>query len=156
MKDESGQQAGILSVELSGGELELLLFAIEGCPDERSNSGDPSCEDDCPMISSFDSMPGPSPMQAGKRLARHLSEHLRDGWIQCGLLDAGGSSTGVAPDSKTVMLVNEKLRGWCCSVGLDEEDRRSLLAAIESLPRGAWFSMPITLWRLRRKLSKAR
>ena len=50
---------------------------------------------------------------------------------------------------------NAQLQQWSCAVKLGEADKMMLSAAVARLPRAAWFTMPRTLWRLRKKLKSS-
>ena len=141
-------------------ELNLLVFALEGCPDASQPPEPPSCEDSCPAISNLQDVFGGGAVPTEKRLASHLSSHLREGMVECGLLDlarpdGAGFLASVNTDNPQVKTVNERLRRWRCEISLDDSEVRILREAIGRLPRTAWVSMPRFLWRLRKKL-KAR
>jgi hypothetical protein len=149
------------TIEFSHDELSLILFALEGCPDAGSAPEAPSCEDSCPVISNIDEMFSINQVAPEQRLARHLSNHLREGLVECGMLEFAGSGvTGSVEqlsqsDDPRIRLLQERLRRWSCEIQLDTTEVRVLFEALYRLPRAAWLSMPRLLWRLRRKLKRA-
>jgi hypothetical protein len=154
--------AGDRRTEFSHDELSLLVFVLEGCPDDGAVAAVPSCKEACPVISNIDEAFGGGAVASEKILARHLSNHLREGLIECGLLElaepggVGFSQALSHADSATVQRVNARLRQWRCEIKLDCEQLGILSDAVRRLPRSAWLTMPRTLWRLRRKLNSAR
>lgn len=142
---ETEEKKGTISV--SHQELSFLLYALE-----REIHGDAvltpnstsSCEEDCPIVESLNRYDSPPE----KRLARHLSDHLRAGWIECGLLDLRETQQ----DDGRVLQVNQRLKAWNCEMVIDGADRNALKTALSRLPRSVWLTMPRTLWRLKRKL----
>jgi hypothetical protein len=145
--------------EFSHQELTLMLFALEGR--EALPSEPPSCEQACPVVEDLDELFGGGPLPHEKRLARHLTNHLREGLIECGMFEligargAGESQQLSSEDRVRLERANERLNAWQCEIKLDPEDRGLLRESLASLPRSAWIAMPRTLWRLRKKL-KAR
>ena len=147
-------------VEFSHQELSLMLFALEG-QSAHGSPGEPSCEEACPIADHIEEMFGSSPLPPEKQLARHLNNHVREALIESGVLEL---MDGFKPDAARTLDIenqakiqqaNERLKHWSCKIKLDEPDKKALSEAVSRLPRAAWFTMPRTLWRLRKKL-KAR
>lgn len=144
--------------EFSHQELTLLMFALEGvnAPAERG-PGEPSCEEACPVVENLEQALGGRGLPPEKNLARHINNHLREGMLECGMLDLLGKGAGDAPseeDRAKMIEVGERLKNWTCSIRLEEAERLMLLDAFSRLPRSAWVSMPRAMWRLRKKLKK--
>jgi len=146
------------SIEFSHRELTLALFALQGgepadAPDAPCSPGD----DACPIVENIADL-FEHTLPDDRRLSRHLDKHLRQSWIECGLLnlreDHGPGGADLAPPEKAseMLALNQRLREWKCEVQLEDADRRDLFRALSRLPRSAWITMPRTLWRLRRKL----
>jgi hypothetical protein len=148
-------------VEFSHQELSLMLFALEGEPVAGAATGDPSCEEACPITDHLEEMFGLSSLPPEKQLARHLNNHMREALIESGMLelmagfkpDAAQAFTG--EDQLKIQHANERLNRWSCEIKLENTDKKMLSEAVSRLPRSAWLTMPRTLWRLRKKL-KAR
>jgi hypothetical protein len=143
--------------EFSHQELCLLMFALEGGTPGEGGPGEPSCEEACPLVENLEQALGGRRLPPEKHLAQHLNNHLREGMLECGMLDFVGQGAGPAPpeEEKAKMLeVGERLKSWTCSIKLEEAERRLLLDAFSRLPRSAWLSMPRQMWRLRKKLRK--
>ncbi|HEU4389770.1 MAG TPA: hypothetical protein VFV34_18335 [Blastocatellia bacterium] len=140
-------------------ELNLLVFTLEGCPDPGRTREAPSCEDSCPAIPNLETLFAGEQVSPEERLAHHLTNHLREGMVECGMLDLAmpaGSLEGVDGDNPQVGAVNERLRQWSCEISLNDSEIRVLTDALGRLPRSAWLSMPRFLWRLRKRLKRAR
>jgi hypothetical protein len=148
-------------IKLSYQELSLLLFALEG-DDQLQTTGPqpPTCEEACPVIEKFKEIG--SALTPKKQLARHLSDHLREGLIECGVFELmntiGPDRAGTLSTQERLKLrqANKRLSKWCCQIRLSQADKQTLYDAISRLPYAAWFAMPRTLWRLRKKLKKGR
>jgi hypothetical protein len=148
--------------EFTHQELTLLLFALDGgAARAASFSESPSCEESCPVVEELDDLFGGGALPPEKRLARHLSNHLREGLIECGMFEligargTAGSQQLSSEDRAKMQRANERLRVWQCEIKLDAADLGLLRESLASLPRSAWIAMPRTMWRLRKKL-KAR
>jgi hypothetical protein len=147
--------------EFSHKELTLLLFALDGAGgSDGDRQSPPSCEESCPVVENIEELFSADTLPADKRLARHLGNHLREALIECGMFELMGAAgqplrATSAEERALIEQVNERLRAWRCEIKLSESDRRMLYESIARLPRSAWFGMPGTLWRLRKKL-KAR
>lgn len=139
------------TISVSHRELSLLLYALDrdihGDPATPSTSA-PSCEEDCPIVESFASRDFPPE----KRLAGHLNGHLREAWIECGLLGLREADQ----DRARLDEVSRRLEIWSCDLVIDDSERRMLRSALSRLPRSAWLTMPRTLWRLRKKVKGSR
>ncbi len=137
-----------------------MLFALEGGPPPEHSEA-PSCEESCPVVEDLEDLFGGDGLPHDKKLARHLSNHLREGLIECGLFElmaTVGEGLGQALSAEgqaKLQQANHRLKDWRCEINLDSEDRRLLSESMSKLPRAAWINMPRTLWRLRKKL-KAR
>ena len=145
--------------EFSHQELSLLLFVLEGgARPGPEYSESPSCEEVCPVVEDLEEMLGEGALPPDKKLARHLSNHLREGLIECGMFElmatagAGLARSLSVEDQAKLHRANERLKVWRCEIKLDSADRQLLRDGISRLPRSAWFAMPRTLWRLRKKL----
>ena len=147
------------TVEFSHQELTLAVFALEG--GEPAPSADDACspEDDaCPIVERIGDL-FEHTLPSEKRLARHLDKHLRQSWVECGLLEAmGGHIPGEAgpPSIENASELNRRLREWSCEIQLEDAERLDLTNALSRLPRSAWISMPRTLWRLKKKLKSTK
>jgi hypothetical protein len=147
------------TLEFSHQELSLMLFALEGEP--AAVTGDPSCEEACPITDHLEEMFGLSSLPPEKQLARHLNNHMREALIESGMLEL---MAGFKPDAAhaftdedqlNIQRANERLNHWSCEIKLEITDKKMLSQAVSRLPRTAWLTMPRTMWRLRKKL-KAR
>jgi hypothetical protein len=148
-------------VEFSHQELSLMLFALEGEPVAAAATGDPSCEEACPITDHLEEMFGLSSLPPEKQLARHLNNHMREALIESGMLELmagfkpGAAQAFTGEDQLKIRRANERLNRWSCEIKLETTDKKMLSEAVSRLPRSAWLAMPRTLWRLRKKL-KAR
>ena len=151
-----------MTINLSHRELSLALFALEGSV-LPANVEDPCSPDEhaCPVADSLEEMFGARNLTPKKRLARHLTQHLQQGWLECGLMNMrktdheqlGTSNERIAREQELYATrMAENIRKWSCEIELDSEEQRLLSEAIGRLPRSAWLSMPRTMWRLRRKV----
>ncbi|HKV41581.1 MAG TPA: hypothetical protein VJX67_20420 [Blastocatellia bacterium] len=146
-----------MHVEFTHQELSLLLFALDGgeLPRTVTDPCDPK-EAACPVVESLEEVFGARNLAPEKKLARHLGQHLRQGWVDCGLLHMIPAEETADPRENNqipnVMSLNSKLKDWRCEVTLDSQEHDILSGAILRLPRTAWMSMPLMMWRLRRKL----
>jgi hypothetical protein len=153
-----------VTITLSHRELSLALFALEG-GNLRAPVDDPCSPDEhaCPVADSLEEMFGARSMSPEKKLARHLTQHLQQGWLECGLMSMGpaggmppGQMTAIEQSPREQQLsarrMADNMKKWSCEIELDGEERRLLSEAIGRLPRSAWISMPRTMWRLRKKL----
>ncbi|HEY6333034.1 MAG TPA: hypothetical protein VI756_27170 [Blastocatellia bacterium] len=141
-------------VEFSHHELSLALFALEGGT-APSVPVDPcsTASEDCPIVEQLEETFGWRGLSPAERLARHLSKHLRQAWVESGLLDLQKESDLQISKSDMTEL-QRRMEGWRCSVVLEAPDRGLLYEAIAKLPRSAWIAMPRTMWRLKRKLRR--
>lgn len=145
----------ISAMELSHKELSLLLFALCGGELAAANTF-PLMEADCPVADKLAKLIEDLPPE--KQLAHHLGGHMRLGLIECGLLDLAdifelGSGKRLSADQAARLeRFNERLRRWKCHIKLNQSEREMLSRALERMPRSCWLTMPITLWRLKRKL----
>lgn len=145
-------------VELSHRELSLLLFVLEGGEAASAPESEPSCEESCPVVENLEELFSGHALSHEKQLARHLGNHLREALVECGmfeLMGAGAAEVQGAPspeEQARLREISERLKRWRCEIKLAEPDRKMLSEAITRLPRSAWFSMPRTLWRLKKKL----
>jgi hypothetical protein len=82
-----------VTINLSHRELSLALFALEG-GDLPASVEDPCSPDEhaCPVVDSLEEMFGARKLTPEKKLARHLSQHLQQGWLECGLMNMGATS----------------------------------------------------------------
>lgn len=144
--------------EFSHQELTLLMFALDGGEASSLNGeSGPSCEDACPVVENLEQALGGRRLTPEKDLAQHINNHLREGMLECGMLDFVGQGPDPAPSEEErvkLMEVGERLRNWTCPIKLEETERLLLLDAFSRLPRAAWFSMPRVMWGLRKKLKK--
>ena len=155
------QRAGgekLALTEFSHQELTLLMFALDG-GDASGQNGEraPSCEDACPVVENLEQALGGRRLTPEKHLAQHINNHLREGMLECGMLDFVGQGSDPNPSEEErvkLIEVGERLRNWTCSIRLEEAERLLLLDAFSRLPRAAWVSMPRAMWRLRKKLKK--
>lgn len=139
-------------------ELTLLLFALDaGNASVQDEPREPSCEEACPVVENLEQVLGGRRLSPEKHLAQHINNHLREGLLECGMLDLVGRNAGETPseeDKAKMVEVSERLVSWSCSIKLEEAERLMLLDAFRRLPRSAWLSMPGLMWRLRKKLKK--
>jgi len=143
-------------------ELTLLLFALDarnatGLDAAQGGPREPSCEDACPVVENLEQVLGGRRLPPEKHLAQHINNHLREGLLECGMLDLVGRSAGEVPseeDKVKMIEVGERLRNWTCSIKLEDAERLMLLDAFKRLPRSAWLSMPRAMWALRKKLKQ--
>ena len=153
-----------MTITLSHRELSLALFALEG-GNLPASVDDPCSPDEhaCPVADSQEEMFGARSMTPEKKLARHLTQHLQQGWLECGLMGmgaAGEPAPGEVASGEHVSReqqvsarrMADNMKKWTCAIELAPEERRLLSEAIGRLPRSAWISMPRTMWRLRKKL----
>src|SRR5262245_61387397 len=149
-------------MNLSHRELSLALFALEG-GDLPASVEDPCSPDEhaCPVADSLDELFGARQMTPEKKLARHLAQHLQQGWLECGLMNMrmadhdqpGASAEHISREQQlSARRMAENMKKWTCEIELGSEERQLLYEAIGRLPRSAWISMPRTMWRLRRKV----
>jgi hypothetical protein len=144
-------------VEFSHQELTLALFALEGGEPGRLAGEACSLDDDaCPVVERIADL-FEHTLAPEKRLSRHLDKHLRQSWVECGLLEVLGPASdesGRTSSDKAAELseMNQRLREWKCEIQLEDAERLDLSGALSRLPRSAWITMPRTLWRLKRKL----
>ena len=147
-----------MATDLSHQELSLLVFALEGADPQDGSPSAAACEEACPVADHFEELFGGEAIPPEKRLVRHLNNHLREALLECGMLELIGAvehqhSKPLSPqDQLNLQRMNARLSTWSCQVNIDPADRRMLLAALSRLPRSVWFSMPRTMWRLRKKL----
>src|SRR5215510_2069918 len=84
-------------VEFSHQELTLALFALQG--GEPARAADAACapdDDACPIVERIGDL-FEHTLPREERLSRHLDKHLRQSWVECGLLDLmGGTAPGEA------------------------------------------------------------
>jgi hypothetical protein len=157
MTDRPGGE-GLALTEFSHQELTLLMFALDGIDTPgRDEPREPSCEEACPVVEHIEQALGGRSLPPEKHLAQHINNHLREGMLECGMLDLMSKGAGDAPseeDKAKMIEVGERLKNWTCSIRLEEAERRLLLGAFSRLPRSAWVSMPRAMWRLRKKLKK--
>jgi len=148
-------------VEFSHQELTLVLFALQGGQPARQADADCAPDDDaCPVVERIGDL-FEHTLPREERLARHLDKHLRQSWVECGLLDVMDATVpGDAPPSADkaaqVRELNLRLRQWTCEIQLEDAERLNLTRALSRLPRSAWVTMPRTLWRLKRKLKPSK
>jgi hypothetical protein len=149
------------TVEFSHQELSLMLFALEGEQVAGTATGDPSCEEACPITDHLEEMFGLSSLPPEKQLARHLTNHMREALIESGMLELmAGFNLDRAraftdEDKLKIQHATGRLNQWSCEIKLETTDKKMLNEALSRLPRTAWLTMPRTLWRLKKKL-KAR
>ncbi|HET9528870.1 MAG TPA: hypothetical protein VFQ92_00850 [Blastocatellia bacterium] len=141
-------------MEFSHQELSLMLFALEGSAARaQASSETASCEESCPIVEDLDDLFGGGSLPHEKKLARHLNNHLREGLIECGVFELIASKGNLSGEQQVrLQEANERLKTWRCEIKLDAADFELLRSTIGRLPRSAWFAMPRTLWRLKRKL----
>lgn len=143
--------------QFSHQELNLLLFALEGAQPApvMQSMTEPSCEDACPVVDHLEEMFGT--ITPEKKLISHLSNHLREGMLECGYLEVmdkitDPSQVASTEDQLKLQQLNEKLQQWSCEIKFDDSEKELLNKAFGQFPRTAWIAMPRTLWRLRKKL----
>ena len=148
-----------MPTEFSHQELSLLLFVLEGGEAaDHTHAESASCEESCPVIEDLEDLFGEGGLPHDKKLARHLSNHLREGLIECGIFElmaASGAGNGGAvtvEDRAKLQQASERLKDWRCEINLDSADRQLLKESISRMPRAAWLTMPRALWRLKKKL----
>jgi hypothetical protein len=147
-------------VELSHQELSLLLFVLEGGETASAHESEPSCEESCPIVENLEELFSSHTLSHEKQLARHLGNHLREALVECGMFELMGAGAAEArrmpsPEEQAKLReINERLKQWRCEIKLADPDRKMLSEAVSRLPRSAWFSMPRTLWRLKKKLKR--
>ena len=146
-------------MEFTHEELSLMLYALEGGPSSAAAKPDePSCEEACPVVDHLEEMFHMHTLPPEKELARHLNNHLREALIESGMLELMAEmqpdEARALTDAEQARLqqANVRLQQWSCAIKLDEPDKKMLSTAVSRLPRAAWFTMPRTLWRLRKKL----
>ena len=140
-----------MAARLSYKELNLLLFALTGGP-AGFDALDPSCETACPVIDNVERLLGGGPVSRQEQLIRHLNNHVREGLIQCGMFEHLAAGSHASAGQADLDRINQSLSGWGCEINLEARDKAVLSESLARLPSSAWFSMPVTLWRLRRKL----
>jgi hypothetical protein len=149
---DHGAKRQEVEVEFSHKELSLVLFALEG--GRLPNIPEDPCEephDACPIVEDLEERFGWRRMSDQQKLVQHLGKHLRQGWVECGLLELAPG--GPQQFEKVEMLrMQKQLEDWSCRIVLERSDRDLLYEAISKLPRSAWISMPRILWRLKKKL----
>ncbi|PYP85103.1 MAG: hypothetical protein DMF61_17555 [Blastocatellia bacterium AA13] len=143
----------VLASTFSYKELNLLLFALTGgAANDKTVDAGASCESACPIIDEMDHLLDGRILSAKDRLIRHLNNHLREGLIESGMFEhlaiSGEASTGAAE----LQRINQQLDRWSCEIALDSSEKTELKEYLLRLPRSAWVAMPLTMWRLRRKL----
>ena len=142
-----------MTAKFSYKELNLLLFALTGGPAAFDPAAvDSSCETACPILESTAQLPEGGPVSGKERLTRHLNNHLREGLIQCGMFEHLAACSVESTVQADLDLVNRKLGSWWCEINLEAPERTLLKQSLSGLPSSAWISMPVSLWRLRRKL----
>jgi hypothetical protein len=149
-------------MEFTHEELSLMLYALEGgATSAAAKPDEPSCEEACPVVDHFEEMFHMHTLPPEKELARHLNNHLREALIESGMLEL---MSEMQPDEARALTdaeqarlqqANARLQQWSCAIKLDEPDKKMLSAAVSRLPRAAWFTMPRTLWRLKKKLKSS-
>jgi hypothetical protein len=149
-------------MEFTHEELSLMLYALEGgATGAAAKPDEPSCEEACPVVDHLEDIFGTHTLPPEKELARHLNNHLREALIESGMLELMAEmqpdEARALTDAEQARLqqANARLQQWSCAVKLDEPDKKMLSAAVARLPRAAWFTMPRTLWRLRKKLKSS-
>src|SRR5260370_30917781 len=94
-------------VEFSHQELTLALFALDGGEPGRSAEEACSPDDDaCPVVERIGDL-FEHTLPGEKRLSRHLDKHLRQSWVECGLLEVMGpvpAESGRTPAEKAAEL----------------------------------------------------
>ena|SRR5437867_128578 len=143
-------------IELSHNEISLLLFALEG-GDAAPMPDASSCEEACPVVESVEELLCGGKLDTRQQLIRHLNNHLREGLIECGMFELmAAANPGAQPvtveDSMKLQQVTRQLTRWTCQIKLDDEARRLLCESVLRLPISSWITMPLRMWRLRRKL----
>src|SRR5262249_29791786 len=102
LKDERTRRPEV-TINLSHRELSLALFALEE-GNLPASVEDPCSPDEhaCPVADSLEEMFGTPKLTPEKKLARHLTQHLQQGWIECGLMNmnepVGGQAVAPAED----------------------------------------------------------
>ena len=147
-----------MATDLTHQELSLLVFALEGADWQGGPPSSAACEEACPVADHFEELFGGAAIPPERQLVRHLNNHLREALLECGMLDVISAvehrpSQPLSPqDQVNLQRMNERLSNWSCEIDIEPAERRILFDALSRLPRSAWFSMPRTMWRLRRKL----
>jgi hypothetical protein len=143
-----------LKFEFSHHELSLALFALEGGAAPRVPE-DPcsTASEDCPIVEQLEETFGWRGLSPAERLAHHLSKHLRQAWVDVGLLDLRKDEDLHIGKSEMSKL-EKRMEGWHCNLVLEAPDCDLLCEAIAKLPRSAWIAMPRTMWRLKKKLRR--
>jgi hypothetical protein len=149
-------------VEFTHEELSLMLYALEGgAAGAAAKPDEPSCEEACPVVDHLEEMFGAHTLPPEKQLARHLNNHLREALIESGMLELmaglqpGAERAFTTEEQAKLQQANSQLQQWSCAIKLAEPDKKMLSAAVSRLPRAAWFTMPRTLWRLKKKLKSS-
>jgi len=151
---------GMSDIQLSHNDVSLLLFALQG-GDAAPVPDAESCEEACPVIESVEELLCGGQLDPQQQLVRHLNNHLREAMIESGMFalmaaaQPGSTQPLSGEDPIKLRQVNERLASWSCQIKLDDSERRLLSEALSRLPRSSWALMPLTMWRLRKKL-KAR
>ncbi len=144
--------------KLSHQELNILLFALEGAKPApvAAPASEPACEEACPIVDHLDEMFGE--MTTERKLINHLNNHLREGMFECGFLDVMDKINADElsnEDQLKIQQVNERLKAWSCEINLNPDEKQLLNEVFSRLPGSAWFTMPKTLWQLKKKLRAA-
>jgi hypothetical protein len=144
---------------LSHYEISLLLFALQGGSAAPVPDLD-SCEEACPVVESVEELLCGGTLDPEQQLVRHLNNHLREALLECGMFELMataqlGGRVDSLEDPEKLQQVNERLARWTCQIKLDDTEQRLLCESVSRLPRSSWITMPLTMWRLRKKL-KAR
>jgi hypothetical protein len=142
---------------LSHDEISLLLFALQGGASAAIPDAE-SCEEACPVVESVEELLCGGQLDAEHQLVRHLNNHLREAMIQSGVFElmAAAQQTATKPaveDPARVQEVNQRLAEWKCPIKLNDAERKLLYESLSRLPRSSWVTMPLKMWRLRKKLS---
>jgi hypothetical protein len=144
-------------VNLSYSDISLLLFALDGGTAGSVPNPD-SCEEACPVIESVEELLCGGTIDPRQQLVRHLNNHLREAMIESGMFELMATAQPdaaqqVSTEEATMLqLVNERLAHWSCDIKLAEPERQLLHESLSRLPRSSWFTMPRSMWRLRKKL----
>jgi hypothetical protein len=144
------------AITLSYNEISLLLFALEGGAAAPVPNAD-SCEEACPIIESVEELLCVGAINHQQQLVRHLNNHIREAMIECGMFELMAAQPGAThqlPFEKTAKLqvVNQKLAQWMCEIKLQDSERQLLADSLARLPKSSWITMPLAMWRLRRKV----
>ena len=142
-----------MTARFSYNELNVLLFALTGGPAAFDPAAvDSSCETACPILENTGRLVAGRPVSTKEQLIRRLNNHLREGLIGCGMFEHLAGRSAESACKADVDLINRKLDCWSCEIDLDTAERSLLKQLLSGLPSSAWISMPVTLWRLRKKL----